>query len=62
MNSPSVKRTMGRNVVMAAAVIFLPVGSVPAQQPFRVALVGATLIDGTNAAPIPNATILIEGA
>lgn len=62
MNSPPAKKTMGRNVVMAAAVIFLPVGSVPAQQPLRVALVGATLIDGTGAAPIPNATILIEGS
>jgi imidazolonepropionase-like amidohydrolase len=53
---------MGRNVLLAAGLIFLPVGSVPAQQPLRVALVGATLIDGTGAAPIPNATILIEGS
>ncbi|MFN0180353.1 MAG: amidohydrolase family protein [Gemmatimonadales bacterium] len=62
MNSPPAKTTMGRNVLLAAAVIILPVGSVPAQPPTRVALVGATLIDGTGAAPIPNATILIEGA
>lgn len=33
----------------------------PGTAPERVALVGATVIDGTGAAPVPDATILIEG-
>src|SRR5262245_12597634 len=33
----------------------------PSPAPERVALVGATVLDGTGAAPVPDATILIEG-
>lgn len=54
---------MGHGLLVAMAAMLLPLGWSAAQPPAaRVALVGATLIDGTGAAPIPNATILIEGS
>ncbi len=54
---------MSHSLLVAMAAMFVPLGSSSAQPAAaRVALVGATLIDGTGAAPIPNATILIEGS
>ncbi|MBM4189047.1 MAG: amidohydrolase family protein [Gemmatimonadetes bacterium] len=48
---------------VAMAALVLPHGWSAAQPAAAsVALVGATLIDGTGAPPIPNATILIEGS
>ena len=54
---------MSHSSLLVMAVGFLPLGLSAAQPPAaRVALVGATLIDGTGAAPVPSATILIEGS
>ncbi len=54
---------MVRNALLAAGVMFLPLDWSAAQQPpVRVARVGATLLDGTGAAPVPDATGLIEGS
>ena len=48
--------------LVVAALVLLPLGRSEAQSaPTRIALVGATVIDGTGAAPVPNATVLIEG-
>ena len=47
---------------VAVALVLLPFGRSDAQSaPTRIALVGATVIDGTGAAPVQNATVLIEG-
>ncbi len=53
---------MGRTAFVATVTMMLPFGLAAQQPPARVALVGATLIDGTGAAPVPNAAILIEGS
>ncbi|MFN0180360.1 MAG: amidohydrolase family protein [Gemmatimonadales bacterium] len=53
---------MGRTALIATITMMLPFGLAAQQPPARVALVGATLIDGTGAAPVPNAAILIEGS
>ena len=51
-----------RRLSAVALVLIMPLGRSDAQSaPTRIALVGATLIDGTGAAPFSNATVLIEG-
>ncbi len=52
----------GRTALIATIAMMLPFGLAAQQPPARVALVGATLIDGTGAAPVANAAILIEGS
>ena len=44
-----------------ALILWLAVVCVPAAQPPRVVITGATLIDGTGGPPVPNAVVVIEG-
>ena len=52
---------MGRNVLLAAALTWLAAPTPQAADAPITAIVGATLIDGTGAEPVENATVLIRG-